>query len=240
MKFLSGMIAAILSGTSLFAAEDHLIGHWDFADAAESTVPGKAGPAGKIMNYGKGATLIKLGNKTLLKVTGSSSKDAGGFAVPKLDLDPTKAFTVIFDFFFEQQISDRKTRDFFSFTDSDKGPGFRFFYGWGALSIRTGDGEKVLQKGSKRDGLSIPAGRIARLAVVYDEKTAVFYLDGKKIAENEFRILPCKRRTLLFGRYWHGSAYPLNGALGSIKVYNKALGAAEIAEDYLTERENLE
>ena len=58
MKLLSVLIAVILSGTTLSAAPDHLIGHWDFADADGNAVPGKTGPAGTIIRLGKSSEIF--------------------------------------------------------------------------------------------------------------------------------------------------------------------------------------
>jgi len=65
-------------------------------------------------------------------------------------------------------------------------------------------------------------------------------VDGKKIVEGAFVILPCRNRNLAFGSIGNGFAYPLNGSLGEIWVYDRVLSAPEVAEKYLKLRESQE
>lgn len=242
MKLLSVIIAVILSGTVLSAAEDHLIGHWDFADANGNAVPGKTGPAGTIIRLGKSSEIVERAGRKMLKIANDFKErnKSGGFLVRKMPLDPVKPFTIICNFYFDQEINYRETKEFFSISDGEKQQGFRVFYTWGSLIIRTGDGKKLTQVGSKAGTFRMPFGRLAQLAAVYDGKTAVIYVDGKKIAEGAFDILPCKNRNLAFGSIGNGFAYPLNGSLGETWVYDRAFSAPEVAEKYLKERESQE
>lgn len=242
MKALTLFLAAVLSVSTLIGAEENLIGHWDFADAKDAVVPGKVGPAAKIILPGKSSTIIQQAGKTMLKVTGDYKKinSSGGLSINKMPLDPSKPFSIIFDFYFEKEGSRREFKEFCQLYDGDKKPGFRVFYSWDTVKFLVGDGQKNKHIGSSASAFRMPVGRVSQMAIVYDGKTASIYVDAKRIAHGDITVKTCRSRNLLFGSFRSGRNYPLSGALGNIKVYNKAFSALQIAEKYLAGRENQE
>ena len=242
MKVLSVLIAVILSGSALSATEGNLIGHWDFAYAKGTAVPGKPGPPGTIIRLGTSSEIVEQSGRKMLKIANDFKErnNSGGFLVREMPLNPVKPFTIICDFYFDEEINYRETKELFSVSDGEKRQGFRVFYTWGALIIRTGDGNKLVQVGSKAGIFRMPSGRLAQLAAVYDGKTAILYVEGRKIVDGAFNILPCRNRNLAFGSFGNGFAYPLNGSLGEIWVYDRAFSAPEVAEKYLKLRESQE
>lgn len=244
MKASVSFISAILLGVVSAAAEDHMIGHWDFADAKEASVPGKVGPAGKIIRYGTCSEIVQRAGKTMLKITRDTKKPntTGGFIIHNLPLNPTTPFTIICNLYFDDELPPSGRNEFFAISDGDKRQGFRVFYFWGSIIMRTGDGQNLQQLSSRKHtrDFRLPAGRIIQFATTYDGTTATLYADGKKIAEDVFAIQPCKNRNLEFGSIGAGFGYPLNGALGNLRVYDKALSAQEIAEKFLAEQANQE
>jgi len=227
-------IILVIALCGAVSGEDGLLARWDFADAKGADVPGSPGPAGEIVNLGSTARLVADSRGILLRCEGDykDRNKAGGFAVSKLNLDPAKPFTVLCDFTMDDGHF-KEFHELFGVFDGERGPGFRVCVFYGSIYIRSGDGKKVVQTGTNPATVQLPFGRRARLAAAYDGTRAELYLDGVKVASKEMKITPCKSRTFTCGSFQVGFAYPLNGGLGRLTVYQRALDFAEIVEDAL-------
>ena len=131
------------------------------------------------------------------------------------------------------------TRDYRQFREllflgGGRGPGFRLTYFYNSLGARTGDGKKVVSVGTNSSTVVVPSGRWCQVAVVYDGERCRIYLDAVLKAEGAIRFTQGKG-LLSVGSYNNGYTYPLQGALDELKIYGKALDAAEVAEAFLAE-----
>lgn len=239
VKIFTGVSAFLLAGILFANAE--VIGQWDFAHTKGKFVPGIKGPQGEIIRLGKGSSLVRYGSRTLLKITGNNKtrKTSGGFMVRGMSLDVTKPFTIIFNYFFDKEVHYRATREFVSLSDGEKRQGFRVFFSWGKLSVRTGNG-KTFKQVNSTGSLRIPPFRTGQMAVVYDTKSITIYMEGKKVLCSPFKIERPRNNRVLFGSIGNGFAYPLNGAIGDIQIFKRAFSATEAAEKYLAVRDATE
>ena len=81
--------------------------------------------------------------------------------------------------------------------------------------------------------LSVMPDQWRLLTVTYDGKKVVLYCDGVAAAEKEMTVLPAeKTKSLSIGSYKNGLAYPLLGAVNSLKFYGFCKTAGQVAEQY--------
>ena len=120
------------------------------------------------------------------------------------------------------------------FLGGGRGPGFRLTYFSNSLCARSGDGKTVVSVGTNSSTVIVPTERWCQVAVAYDGKTCRIYLDAVLKAEGAI-VFTRGKGALSVGSYNSGFCYPLQGALDELKIYGKALEAAEIAEAFLAE-----
>lgn len=243
MKFC--FLPALLSSTVLLgAAELKPIGAWNMENIQGSTVKACVGPDGRIVNAGVNASVVpgRAGGSALHIGGGWTAADRnknGSLVIPKFAPRHDQSFTIIFDFKLDADEGNKNFRKFKTLVeaaDGERGPGFRVFIFYGALTFRTGDGKKAMQHVSASSAtVRIPNQRWSRLAVVHNaaDKSATLYLDGAKVAHGAMNIKPSRQKNLVFGSYREGFANPATAAYDNIKLYDKALTAGEVAADYL-------
>lgn len=243
MKFYPLM--ALLGSTALLgAAELKPIGAWNMENIQNQTVKACIGPDGRIVNIGKNASVVpgRSGGSALHIGGGWTNEDRnhnGALVIPKFAPRHDQSFTIMFDFKLDGDEGNKNFRKFKTLVESadgERGPGFRVFIFYGALTFRTGDGKKDMQHVSASSAtVRIPALRWARLAVVHnaEDKTATLYLDGAKVAHGPMNIKPSRQRNLVFGSYREGFANPATAAYDNIVLFDKALTPADVAADYL-------
>ncbi|MBE6403193.1 MAG: LamG domain-containing protein [Lentisphaerae bacterium] len=235
--------ALLLAACSLLAASClEPIGAWDFEKVEANKVRATAGPDGKIINPGKNARLVpgRSGGNALYIGGGWTAADrnkVGALVIPNFAPRPDKPFTAVFDFKIDHDPKNKNFRKFKTLLEAangERGPGFRVYIFYGSLQFRTGDGKKNMKHVTASSAtVRIPAGRWARMAVVYTGKTASLYMDGVRIGHGDMQIVPGTQKNLTFGSYRAGFANPATAAYDNIAVYDRALSAGEIAGDYL-------
>ena len=120
------------------------------------------------------------------------------------------------------------------FLGGGRGPGIRLTYFYNSLAARSGDGKKVVSVGTNSSRVVVPTGRWCQVAVAYDGAHCRIYLDAVLKAEGAI-VFTQGKGALSVGSYNAGYTYPLQGALDELKIYGKALDAAEIAAAFLAE-----
>ena len=110
-------------------------------------------------------------------------------------------------------------------------PGWRFRYGWAMLSVELGTNDN----GNVRlgtDGHTVPPGFFSHVAATWDGHTARLYINCILMAEVEQEgdgSLLAGKRPYIIGNYiGRKDAYPFNGALDELKVFDRALDATAI------------
>ena len=236
------MFAALLTAGSLAAADvPQPIGAWDFENVSGTVVKAVVGPDGRIVNPGKNARTVpgRSGGNALYIGGGWTPADrnkVGGLVIPKFAPQHNKPFSIVFDFKPDSDPGNKNFRKFKTLVEAangERGPGFRVYVFYGAMQFRTGDGKKNMKHVSGSSSVRIPENSWSRIAVVYSGSTASLYLNGVRIADGDMKIVPGTQKNLSFGSYRGGFANPATAAYDNIAVYDRALSANELADDYL-------
>lgn len=110
-------------------------------------------------------------------------------------------------------------------------PGWRIRYFWTMLGFEYGtpDGKEV--RVATDPGACEP-GFWSHVAAVYDTRTVKLYVDGTQVAEGAATAAiapqPASRQAVLCNYIGRKNAYPLDGAIGDIKVFSSALSAEDV------------
>lgn len=110
-------------------------------------------------------------------------------------------------------------------------PGWRIRYFWTMLGFEYGtpDGKEV--RLTAEPGACEP-GFWSHVAAVYDTKIVRLYVDGAQVAEGPATgaMAPqlASRQAVLCNYVGRKDAYPLDGAIGDIKVFSSALSAEDV------------
>ena len=159
---------------------------------------------------------------------------AGCLVLRDFKLDFTKPFTAEVIFKIDQKAVRTHFKEFFNMCDSERGPGIRLGYYYGALRFRSGDGKKLTEAVSSNTKVAISHEEWHLMTVTYDGKASCIYLDGVLAARKEMTITaPKKTRYLTVGSYRNGYSYPLCGAIDDLKFYNVCKDASQVAEKYI-------
>ena len=237
--FLSALLAV---GTLLAAAEVAPVGAWNFEQVKKNVVKATAGPDGKIINLGKNARIVpgRSGGSALYIGGGWDNSDRntnGALVISNFAPEYDKPFTIIFDFKLDADPENKNYRKFKTLVEAasgERGPGFRVYIFYGSLQFRTGDGKNNMKHvAANSSTVRIPTACWSRLAIVYTGKTATLYVNGTQAAHGAMEIMKCNQKNLVFGSYRAGFANPATAAYDNIAVYDQALSASEIAENYL-------
>ena len=179
-----------------------------------AAIPGKTGKAVSIRGEYKGSR-------------------AGALIVKKFDFDFSKPFTAEVLVRFSGKIDRKMRREIFSMADTEHGPGVRFSFYYDALDFATGDGKKKEVIRTASSALTVTPEQWHLLTVTYDGKKVTLYCDGVAAAEKGMTVRPAeKTKTLSIGSYKNGLAYPLLGAVNSLKFYDFCKTAGQVAERY--------
>lgn len=144
-----------------------------------------------------------------------------------------KPFTLTMWLKFDKNSDYRMFKELFCI-GRERGPGMRITYFYNSLGVRTGDGKKVSQVGTNSSTVLLPLEQWFQVAVVYDGTLCRIYIDAMEKASGEIKLIAGKGNCSV-GTYANGYAYPMQGAADELKVYDKALTAAEIADAYMNE-----
>ncbi len=181
-------------------------------------------------SYGNGRTE----GTTALHFNGApeSSRKGGHVTIPvagKFDFE--KPFTITFWFKASKNFLPNQTGELVSTFNSYLGPGFRIIMTWNALAFISGDGNKCITIRTTHAKFPIEREVWHNVAVVCDGKKAEIYFNGVLAAqsapETVFKVQNT-RGTLFVGSYNSGYACNFNGAIAELKLFDRAMNAAEI------------
>jgi hypothetical protein len=95
--------------------------------------------------------------------------------------------------------------------------------------ILSGGSQNLIQSAN---GTIVSSGVWAYYAATYNRQKAILYLNGVEIASSNYALSPANDSpTFVIGQYAGGS-YNLNGNIGNVLYYNKALSASEVLQNF--------
>jgi len=108
-------------------------------------------------------------------------------------------------------------------------PGWRFRYGWAMLYFALGgpgDGHGQ----ASTPGFSVPVGYFSHVAATYDGQKVRLYVNCVLMAEADApaQLAPSKRAYIIGNYIGRKDAYPMNGVLDEVKIFDRALSEKEI------------
>ena len=130
---------------------------------------------------------------------------------------------------FDDKINYRNSRHIAG-NGGDRGPGFRLAYWYNQFWVISGDGKKMISAESPRT-LVVPKDQWLHLVLTYRNEEVTLYMNAKEILRKKM-TLTLGSPTLTIGSFRSGFAYPLNGAVDEIKIYNTALKEDEIIDHF--------
>ena len=142
-------------------------------------------------------------------------------------------FTISFWVLLDKEWLRTTYNDFFSL-GPENGPGFRLTLFYGCLRLITGNGKKAAFVGLSEMHTSLPRERWTHLALVYDGQTAAFFRDGELLMQDAVQLTEGKGR-LTLSSLQNGSAYPMQGAMDEVRIYDQALSPGQVTELYISE-----
>ena len=111
------------------------------------------------------------------------------------------------------------------------GPGFRIYISWKSLYTCMGDGKKNVILASKNSQGTLKDNTFYRIAVSYDGETVKVYVNGTLRNSAKGVMKKSTRKWAAIGASSsRGSAYGFNGIISDVKLFDKVLTDAEIAE----------
>ena len=141
----------------------------------------------------------------------------------------TAPFTLELWVKFDDKINYRNSRQIAG-NGGDRGPGFRLAYWYNQFWVISGDGKKMISAESPRT-LVVPKDQWLHLVLAYQKDEVVLYMNAKEILRKKM-TLTLGRPALTIGSHRSGFAYPLNGAVDEIKIYNTVLKEDEITDHF--------
>ena len=118
-------------------------------------------------------------------------------------------------------------------TKKDRGPGFRFCVHYNRLVLRSGDGEKAW--GAAGGGMvkhQLKNNVWYHVAGTYDGSVFRVYVNGELAGQSkENQQLTRGAGTITIGAFVAGHAYPFDGVIDDVKIYDRAKTAVEILQD---------
>lgn len=146
--------------------------------------------------------------------------------------DPAKGFTFTAVVKTPENMHRSRQYELFFWSNSHgKGPGFRIYVSWKALWVCIGDGKKAVRIASPNTQGSLKDNTFYRVAVSYDGETVKVYVNGTLRNSAKGVMKKSTRKWAAIGASSSsGSAYGFNGIISDVKLFDKALTDAEIAE----------
>ncbi len=148
------------------------------------------------------------------------------------EFDPCKGFTFTAVVKTPENMHRSRQYEIFFWSNSHgKGPGFRIYVSWKSLYTCMGDGKKNVILASKNSQGSLKDNTFYRVAVSYDGETVKVYVNGTLRNSAKGVMTKSTRKWAAIGASSsRGSAYGFNGIISDVKLFDKALTDAEIAE----------
>ncbi|MBR2358490.1 MAG: LamG domain-containing protein [Lentisphaeria bacterium] len=146
--------------------------------------------------------------------------------------DPAKGFTFTALVKTPENMHRSRQYELFFWSNSHgKGPGFRIYVSWKALWVCVGDGKKAVRIASKNSQGTLKDNTFYRVAVSYDGETVKVYVNGTLRNSAQGVMTKSTRQWAAIGASSpRGSAYGFNGIISDVKLFDKVLTDAEIAE----------
>ena len=192
---------------------------------------------GRIINVGTYARWSRGKSGYAIEFTGKGKTKNGGLEIRRMPKKFPHGLTISFWVKLNETCKPTGVHEFISNAFKENGPGFRFVLFYNSFLWRTGNGEKIKQIYSAREKVYIPRGEWFHLAVITDNKFAAIYFNGMKVAVAKETLIPIAGNdTWYIGSYRWGYAYPLNGIMDEIKVFDYALSEKDILEEYNNSR----
>ena len=158
-----------------------------------------------------------------------SSRHNGGLITTVKPETFTAPFTLELWVKFDDKINYRNSRQIAG-NGGDRGPGFRLTYWYNQFWVISGDGKKMISAKSPRT-VVVPKDQWLHLVLTYQEDEVVLYMNAKEILRKKM-TLTLGSPTLTIGSFRSGFAYPLNGTVDEIKIFNTALKEDEIIDHF--------
>lgn len=141
----------------------------------------------------------------------------------------TTPFTLELWVRFDDKINCRNSRQIAG-NGGGRGPGFRLAYWYNQFWVISGDGKKMISAESPRT-LVVPKDQWLHLVLTYQNEEAALYMNAKEILRKKM-TLTLGSPTLTIGSHRSGFAYPLNGAVDEIAIYDTVLKEDEIIDHF--------
>lgn len=108
-------------------------------------------------------------------------------------------------------------------------PGWRLRYFWTRATFQYG-AEDSTEPAVSSPEWSVPAGFWSHVALTYDGKKMVLYVDCEPVAEQQTTLpILAAKRTMVIGNYvGRKNAYAFDGLMDELKVYDAALSAGDL------------
>ena len=93
----------------------------------------------------------------------------------------------------------------------------------------------ILSNGSQNlttYGTIVPTGQWAYYSATYNQQSAILYLNGIQIASNNYSLGVGRIGNGFTIGSFDGGSYNLNGKIAIVQVYNRALTASEVLQNY--------
>jgi len=209
---------------------------WNFEEGKPDIPP--AAILNAVTQPGPGSQIVDGKNKTKALAslgTGKDRDNVGGALVKRINFDFTKPFSIEILMKLNADAGYRDFKDIIGCCDGERGPGFRVSIFYNKILLRSGDGKTVRDIASNPALCGLKPDTWQLVTVTYDGKEGAIYLDGVEVAREAWQIAPAKCRDLSIGCFRIGYAYPLQGAIDYVELYDKTLTAEEVAETYLAE-----
>jgi hypothetical protein len=99
--------------------------------------------------------------------------------------------------------------------------------------ILSGGSQNLIQSAN---GTMVSTGVWAHYTATYNRQKAILYLNGVEVASSNYTLPPINDfSTFVIGQY-AGDSYNLNGKIGNVLYYNRALSATEVQQNYNAQR----
>ncbi|MDO9464509.1 MAG: LamG domain-containing protein [bacterium] len=234
---LTGLLVLTFTLFALSEEEKGLVGFWKF-DKGEGTVVRDSSS-----NKNDG-TIIKLGKYTkwvdgrfdkALEFDGEGGVENGGVVIKGTNrYDFSKGITI------EAwvKLNDKQVKVWPGFDEivtnavKDRGAGFRFLIFYNSLTFWSGDGEKKWGVRSNQAKYPIKKNVWYHVAGTYDGSVFKVYINGEEAGVSEENLALTKGRdAITVGSFMSGYAYPFNGIIDEVKIYNYPKSDMDILQD---------
>jgi len=233
------ILVALACRAPAAAQEEGLAGYWRFDEASGSKAldcsgHGHHGAIKGDLQRGPG----RVGQALYFK----AEKGAGVVIPPAPDLGPTSALTLE-AWVKPEQLVREETYDIIN-KAGDRGPGYRLFFSWAALRMRSGGGfgKDFWEIAASVVVNPFTAGLWHHVAATYDGQVYRLFLNGIEVAAggtlfHDNATLPLdgsahpvtvSEHPVTIGAYLAGYAYPFHGAIDEVKIYGRAKTAEEV------------